>query len=416
MKNLALLIIFVLDFLPMMAMPSSVDGSSPETKQEAKARKKEVKKALEQAKASLKSGSNLQGVESSINKLLQDSLNQNDERLYLALYDVLKKQYQQGNEKLFLKQKYDTASLFLTARKMFLLLDRFDSIDALPDEKGRIALKYRKDHAFQLSHFYHNLYTGGIYFQNHQKYDEAVQFMDTYLSAPHWPLFSATKISPDSTVAAHASSVSLVAGYKKGDFPAALKYKDLALKYSPRLELSLQCLSDIYYQQKDTMDCLRYLRMGVDSFPVSSFFFPRLVGYYCDEGEYKEALSLTERVMKADTADIMLRVTHQTLLLNLARYEECINEGMMLLSRNDSIAEVNYNIALAYYNKALEMESNTKLMPAERTRNVNALYRKCRPYMERYRALAPEEKDRWRPVLYTIYLNLNLGKEFSEIE
>ena len=154
----------------------------------------------------------------------------------------------------------------------------------------------------------------------------------------------------------------------------------------------------------------------MDSFPVSSFFFPRLVGYYCDGGEYKEALSLTERVMKADTADIMLRVTHQTLLLNLTRYEECINEGMVLLSRNDSIAEVNYNIALAYYNKALEMESNTKLKPAERTRNVNALYRKCRPYMERYRALAPEEKDRWRPVLYTIYLNLNLGKEFSEIE
>ena len=154
-----------------------------------------MKKQLEQVKASLKSGSNLQGVESSLNKLLQDSLNQKDERLYLALYDVLKKQYQQGNEKLFLKQKYDTASLFVTARKMFLLLDRFDSIDALPNDKGCITLKYRKEHAFQLSHFYHNLYTGGIYFLNHQKYDEAVQFMDTYLSAPNWNLFSAIKLS-----------------------------------------------------------------------------------------------------------------------------------------------------------------------------------------------------------------------------
>ena len=132
MKILASLFIFVLNILPIMALPSSVINSSPETKQEAKARKKEVKKQLEQVKVSLKSGRNLQGVESSLNKLLQDTLNQKDERLYLALYDVLKKQYQQGNEKLFLKQKYDTASLFVTARKMFLLLDRFDSIDALP--------------------------------------------------------------------------------------------------------------------------------------------------------------------------------------------------------------------------------------------------------------------------------------------
>ena len=48
MKILASLFIFVLNILPMMALPSSVGNSSPETKQEAKARKKEVKKQLEQ--------------------------------------------------------------------------------------------------------------------------------------------------------------------------------------------------------------------------------------------------------------------------------------------------------------------------------------------------------------------------------
>ena len=60
-----------------------------------------------------------------------------------------------------------------------------------------------------------------------------------------------------------------------------------------------------------------------------------------------------------------------------------------------------------------------RLAPTSRrflTKKANALYRKCRPYMEKYRALAPDQKDKWRPVLYTIYLNLNLGKEFSEIE
>ena len=150
MKILASLFIFVLNILPMMALPSSVGNSSPETKQEAKARKKEVKKQLEQVKASLKSGSNLQGVESSLNKLLQDSLNQKDERLYLALYDVLKKQYQQGNEKLFLKQKYDTASLFVTARKMFLLLDRFDSIDAFISPSAMAALGNAYAHTKQI--------------------------------------------------------------------------------------------------------------------------------------------------------------------------------------------------------------------------------------------------------------------------
>ena len=36
--------------------------------------------------------------------------------------------------------------------------------------------------------------------------------------------------------------------------------------------------------------------------------------------------------------------------------------------------------------------------------------------MERYRELAPEQKDKWMAALYNIYLNLNMGTEFEEID
>ena len=36
--------------------------------------------------------------------------------------------------------------------------------------------------------------------------------------------------------------------------------------------------------------------------------------------------------------------------------------------------------------------------------------------MERVRQLQPENKDRWAPLLYRIYLNLNMGKEFDEMD
>ena len=42
-------------------------------------------------------------------------------------------------------------------------------------------------------------------------------------------------------------------------------------------------------------------------------------------------------------------------------------------------------------------------------------YKKSLPYMERYRALEPEDIQRWRPILYEIYLNLNMGDKFREI-
>ena len=36
--------------------------------------------------------------------------------------------------------------------------------------------------------------------------------------------------------------------------------------------------------------------------------------------------------------------------------------------------------------------------------------------MERYRELRPDEKEKWAAALYNIYLNLNMGKEFLEID
>jgi hypothetical protein len=36
--------------------------------------------------------------------------------------------------------------------------------------------------------------------------------------------------------------------------------------------------------------------------------------------------------------------------------------------------------------------------------------------MEKYRELAPFDSQRWGPALYRVYLNLNKGKQFEEID
>jgi hypothetical protein len=36
--------------------------------------------------------------------------------------------------------------------------------------------------------------------------------------------------------------------------------------------------------------------------------------------------------------------------------------------------------------------------------------------MEHYRSLSPQDQKRWAPALYRIYLNLNMGQQFEEID
>ena len=44
------------------------------------------------------------------------------------------------------------------------------------------------------------------------------------------------------------------------------------------------------------------------------------------------------------------------------------------------------------------------------------MYKKSLPYMEKFRSLCPDEKDKWGAALYNIYFNLNMGKKFEEID
>jgi hypothetical protein len=71
-------------------------------------------------------------------------------------------------------------------------------------------------------------------------------------------------------------------------------------------------------------------------------------------------------------------------------------------------------IATVNLNKALELEQLKE--PRKYRTELTKLYTQARPYMEAYRKLAPDRVQRWAPALYRIYLNLNMGKQFEEID
>ena len=128
------------------------------------------KKEMAQAKEFVKKGTNLPQAESLMKNLLKDSANRTNEKIWLILFEAQKKQYDQGNEKMYLKQQLDTATLFDAAKRMFKTLEGLDSVDMMPDEKGKVKLAYRKKHAELLNVYRKNLFNGGAFFINQKKY------------------------------------------------------------------------------------------------------------------------------------------------------------------------------------------------------------------------------------------------------
>ena len=136
------------------------------------------KKEISAAKDLVKAGKDLAKAESSMRKLLTDSANRNNKKIWNILFDAVKKQYEQGNEKLYLKQAYDTAQLFNATRQLFVIAQGLDSVEMIPNKKGKCEFDFRKSHSEYLNKIRPNLYNGGTWFIRKQKYKEAYLFFD----------------------------------------------------------------------------------------------------------------------------------------------------------------------------------------------------------------------------------------------
>lgn len=98
--------LFALFFLLILSLSSAVPAAAQ-------------RKEIAQAKDNVKAGKKLAEAEASMRHLLADSANRNNDKIWLVLFDAVRKQYEALNEQMYLKQTTDTASLFDVTYRLF---------------------------------------------------------------------------------------------------------------------------------------------------------------------------------------------------------------------------------------------------------------------------------------------------------
>lgn len=373
------------------------------------------RKEMSQARSYLKSGNNLDKADKLMTDLLaRDSVCRSNPKIYLLLYQIVKKQYEAGNEKLYLKEKYDTASLFGLTKRMFSVLETLDSLDAMPNKKGRVAPVYRRKHAAELSVYRANLYNGGTFHVRKKDYKTAFAFYDAYIDCGKQPLFGEYDYFNNDRRIIDAAYWAVYCGSKLADPELALKYYDIAVSDTARLRHLLRYKAEAYGILGDTVVYINTLHEGFDRFPKYPYFFPRIMDYYTDRNMLDSALAVTDKALVVDDKNTLFLLAKSMLLLNLGRNDECIEVSDSLISLNDSLPDPYFNAGMAYLNQVLAIENSGSLKVVKQ--RMRELYGKACPYMEKYRLLAPDDKEKWAPALYRIYLNLNMGKDFEEID
>lgn len=353
----------------------------------------------------IKTGKDLEKSEATVRKYLADTTYSNDEvRLQYLLCDVLKKAYEVGNEKMYLRQKTDTVCLVNTGKRMFLAYQKLDSLDN----------SMRKRHAAYLLPYRANIFMGGVFFLRRKSWKEAWEGFDIYLQCAKEPLFSDSHLAENDSVSHRVAFLSLIAANRLDSLPLALKYADKAV-LSRQGEKAYEILAEMSLIHRDTLNAYKYLSEGFNAHKSSRYLFSNLLEYLRGRDRYEEALDICNRELEADSLNADYLLGKHVVLYDMGRYDEAVTWGNKLIAVVDTLPTPYYNIGTIYYQRAKDALDRQGKPYRQRLREAQKCFRLMLPYMERLRRLSPNEPNRWKPALYDAYLNLNMGKEFREI-
>lgn len=319
------------------------------------------------------------------------------------------------NRKAYLKQQYDTALFFNSLLNMYEQLRLCDSVDAVPNAQEKVRLKYSRKTSDLRQKHKKNILNGGKFFLRKGNYDAAYGFMDAY--------YTYTTNRRDTLLPKLAYRAALC-GYLSNKPAHTLKYIDKAIEAATRGDKPIlqEYKVRTYELLKNDSAWVRELHAGVNQYPEYDYFFVHLVDYYDSHRMTKEGCALADSLIKVVTADKAIYwYTKCKMKLIENDYEACIRFADSTLLRDPAFTDAYYNKGSSYLNMAVIRQenacSNIKDPRFEQDRrDIRNLYTAAMPCMQKVRELQPDNIDRWAPPLYRIYLFLNKGKEFDEID
>ena len=161
-------------------------------KEAAKALKAEIKaanKVLREAQGALNAvDGNIDQANALIESAMANKHTASNPDTWYTAGKIQEKIYNSENEKMYLQQAYDQAKFFGSLSKMFNYFIICDSLEQIPDEKGKIAVKYRPEMSELLSRIRINLVSGGVTYFNENNNEKAFELFSQYIDVADAPL------------------------------------------------------------------------------------------------------------------------------------------------------------------------------------------------------------------------------------
>lgn len=334
-------------------------------------------------------------------------------------------------ESAYLRKPYDTLQVYNSALNMCRYFFKCDDLAQIPNEKGKVRNKYRKDNTVVMLAERPNLINGGIEYFNRatgrtedeaKQYNaKALEFFATYIDLAVHPMFADKNLLQTDTILPQIAYYASLAAAKNEDYDNILKYAPYAADDKDVGKYAMEFVSTALKAKGDTAEWVNSLKEGIQKYPEHSFFFGHLVDYYSNNNKYDEAMQFADEMLAKDSDNAFYLYVKGYLYHNMKDYDKAIEFYTKTTEVDPNYAEAYSNLGLIYCLQAQDFSEKASAdvnapQYQQDQQTLRAFYEKARPCYEKARELKPEQRDLWMNGLYRVYYNLDMGPEFKEID
>lgn len=388
---------------------------------------KAVKEAKRQADAK-----KFAEAEQLINAALENEETKNQANTWNVAGYIQQKINEEENTKAYLKQAFDTVKMYNSTYKMFEYFNKCDELEQIPNEKGKVKIKFRKANAATMQQNRPNLINGGVLYFNEGKDGEAYKYFSMYIDSAEYPMLKEANIAAtDSMMPTIAYYTTLAAiriaqdakdsSVAKTNYENVLKYADLASMDKENGKNAMEFKASAYKALGDTVQWIATLKDGMQRFSDDQFFFGHLIDYYSNSGKYADAVKFADEMIEKNGDSAFYQYVRGYLYQNMKEYDQAIAAYKQAIAKDPNYVEAYSNLGLCYCQQAIVYGDKAVAdiddpRYKEEQEKIKTFYESARPYYEKARELAPDKTELWVNGLYTIYYKLNMGEQFKEVE
>lgn len=377
------------------------------------------KKNVSLAKAKILSETpDTKAAKDAILKALQDSITMKEANTWFVAGEVFNAIYNEQQTLQWTQKKGDRGLMGKSAKQALGYYIVADSLDRLPDVKGKVKPKFRDRIVQRITAFQRGFTDAGSYFYDQKDYMNAVEMFDQYLSYTSIPFLKDKGLEKDTLRPLITYYAALSA--TQAEKPAvAVKYFEV-IKDSIDSPWVYARLCEDYATLKDTVNMIRMYKLGAAKFPKEQFYTRNLINYYIQQNKMEEAMTWIDAAIAADEKSAVLWNVKGRILENDKKKDDAMKCYEKALELDPEFADAMGNIGRIYYNHAVEELERVNAIKDDRTylkekAKMKALFEKPRPYFEKARKLNPEERD-YIIALRGIYYNLQLTKDYDAMD